>query len=116
MMGLKAAVFGTAKKKNAFTEEDKQKYIESWSQTDSILCGVNYYRANRTIEQSSGIIDVPTLVIHGMKDNFVRPIVLEGLPEFVKNLQVVKAEKSSHWIMHDEPELVASSIKDFINN
>ena len=51
-----------------------------------------------------------------MKDNFVRPIVLEGLPELVKNLQVVKAEKSSHWVMHDEPELVISSIKDFIND
>ena len=116
MMGLKAAVFGTARKKNAFTEEDKQKYIDSWSQPNSILCGVNYYRANRTIEQSAENIEVPTLVIHGMKDNFVRPIVLEGLPEFVKNLQIVKAEKSSHWVMHDEPDLVASSIKDFVIN
>jgi len=114
MMGLKAAVFGTTRKRGAFTEEDKQKYIESWSQPNSILSGVNYYRANRSIEQSSGVIKVPTLVIHGMKDNFVRPTVLEGLSEFVTNLQIVKAEKSSHWVMHDEPELVTSSIKDFV--
>jgi pimeloyl-ACP methyl ester carboxylesterase len=115
MMGLKAAVFGTTKKKDAFTEEDKQKYIESWSRPNSILCGVNYYRANRRIEQSSGIIDVPTLVIHGMKDNFVRAIVLEGLPEYVKKLKIVKAENSSHWVMHDDPELVISSIRDFLS-
>ncbi len=114
MMGLKAGVFGTTRKKNAFTEEDKRKYIELWSQPKSILCGVNYYRANRNIEQSSGIIDVPTLVIHGMKDNFVRPTVLEGLSEYVKNLKVVRAENSSHWVMHDDPELVNSSIKEFI--
>jgi pimeloyl-ACP methyl ester carboxylesterase len=114
MNGLKAAVFGTSRRKGAFTEEDKQKYIESWSQPDSILCGVNYYRANVNIEQSSGVIEVPTLVIHGMKDNFVRPTVLEGLEKYVKNLTIIKAEKSSHWVMHDEPELVASSIKDFI--
>ena len=114
MMALKAAVFGTTKKKNAFTEEDKQRYIEVWSQPNSVLCGVNYYRANRSIEQSAGIIDVPTLVIHGMKDNFVRALVLEGLPEYVKNLKIVKAENSSHWVMHDDPELVISSIRDFI--
>ena len=115
MMGLKAAVFGTTKKKNAFTEEDKQRYIETWSKPNSILCGVNYYRANRRIEQSAGIIDVPTLVIHGMKDIFVRSIVLEALPEYVKNLKIVKAENSSHWVNHDDPELVISSIKDFLS-
>jgi len=114
MMALKAAVFGTTKKKNAFTEEDKQRYIEVWSQPNSVLCGVNYYRANRSIEQSAGIINVPTLVIHGMKDNFVRPIVLEALPEYVENLKIVKAENSSHWIMHDDPELVISSIREFL--
>ena len=77
MMILKAAVFGTARKKGAFTEEDQQLYIESWSQPNSLLCAVNYYRANRRIDDSVGFIEVPTLVIHGMKDNFVRPLVLE---------------------------------------
>ena len=114
MMGLKGAVFGTTRKKNAFTKEDKERYIEAWSQPNSILCGVNYYRANRSVEQSTGNIDVPTLVIHGMKDIFIRPTVLEGLSEFVKDLQIIKAEESSHWVMHDEPELIASSIKDFV--
>lgn len=116
MMGLKASVFGTTKRKNAFTEQDKLKYIEAWSQPNSILCGVNYYRANRNIEDTSGVISVPTLVIHGMKDIFVRPTVLEGLTEYVKDLTIVKAENSSHWVMHDEPELVISKIKEFIKN
>jgi len=114
MMGLKASVFGTTRRKDAFSEEDKKKYIEAWSQPNSILCGVNYYRANRKIEEFSGEIDVPTLVIHGMKDNFVRPTVLEGLPEYVKDLTIVKVENSSHWVMHDEPELVITKIKEFI--
>jgi pimeloyl-ACP methyl ester carboxylesterase len=116
MMGPKAAVFGTARKKGAFTEEDKQLYIESWSQPNSLLCAVNYYRANRNITQSVGFIEVPTLVIHGMKDNFVRPLVLEGLPELVKDLKIVKVEHSSHWVMHDAPELVCSNIKEFVKS
>ncbi len=116
MMGLKAAVFGTARKKNAFTEEDKKKYLESWSIPNSILCGVNYYRANRNIDPYSGIIEVPTLVIHGMKDNFVKPVVLEGLADWVKDLRIEKIEKSSHWAMHDAPEVIIARIKEFFSN
>ena len=116
MMGLKAAVFGTTRNKNAFTEEDKQKYIEAWSRPNSILCGVNYYRASRYTKEPAGIIEVPTLVIHGMKDNFIRPVILEGLDEYVEDLTIVKADNASHWVMHDEPALVNSSIKEFLIN
>ncbi|MBY9003188.1 MAG: alpha/beta hydrolase [Candidatus Lokiarchaeota archaeon] len=115
MLALKGSVFGTSRRKNAFTEEDKQKYIESWSQPNSILNGINYYRANKYVSKQIGSIEVPTLVIHGMKDNFIRPITLEGLSDYVKDLKIVKAEKSSHWVMHDAPEIVCSSIREFIN-
>lgn len=32
MLALKGTVFGTARRKGAYSEEDKQKYIEAWSQ------------------------------------------------------------------------------------
>ena len=111
---LKFAVFGTARKKDAFTEDDKKKYFEAWSQPGAILGGVNYYRANRGFEGWTGVINVPTLVIHGMKDNYVTPVVLEGLDNYIKDLQIVRSENASHWVMHDDPELVNSSIRDFI--
>jgi pimeloyl-ACP methyl ester carboxylesterase len=116
MMGLKAAVFGTARKKGVFTEEDKKLYIKAWSQPNALLCAVNYYRANRRMTESAGYIEVPTLVIQGMKDNFVRPLTLEGLGELVKDLEIVKVERSSHWVMHDAPEIVCSSIKEFVTS
>jgi pimeloyl-ACP methyl ester carboxylesterase len=114
MMGLKASVFGTARRRNAFTKEDQEKYIEAWSKPNAVLCGVNYYRANTNLQEACGVIEVPTLVIHGMKDGFVRATVLEGLSDYVPDLKIVKAEKSSHWVMHDAPELVNTSIKEFI--
>ena len=49
-----------------------------------------------------------------MKDNFVRPLVLEGLEELVKDLKIVKVERSSHWVMHDAPEIVFSNLKEFV--
>jgi pimeloyl-ACP methyl ester carboxylesterase len=111
---LKWAVFeGVIDKKN-FTEFDKKQYLDAWSQPDAILGGVNYYRANLTFDNWTGIIEVPTLVIHGMKDIAVLPHVLDDLNRYVKNLKIVKSEKSSHWVMHDDPKLVISQIKNFI--
>ena len=54
------------------------------------------------------------LVIFGMKDIFVLPKVLEGLEDFIKDLKIFRIENASHWVMHDDPELVNSSIQSFL--
>jgi len=56
---------------------------------------------------------VPTLVIHGMKDIAVLPSVLDELSNYVSDLKVIRAENASHWVMHDVPELIISSFKEF---
>ncbi|MBA7656734.1 Haloalkane dehalogenase [subsurface metagenome] len=102
---LQLSVFGTAKNKKAFSEFDKEKYIEAWSQPGALTGGVNYYKANRSYEEWSGIINVPTLVIFGMKDIFVLPKVLEGLEDFIKDLKIVRIEELNYdtydWIFTD---------------
>ncbi len=111
---LKKVVFEDMYSKTNFTEFDKDKYIEAWSQPGAILGGVNYYRANTSFDELTGIIEVPTLVIWGMKDVALLPQQLEGLSDYVKNLKIVRSENSSHWITHDDPDLIISSIKEFI--
>ncbi|UCC20989.1 MAG: alpha/beta hydrolase [Promethearchaeota archaeon] len=97
-----------------FSENDREKYIEAWSQPGAIEGGVNYYRANRSLEDWKGIIEVPTLVLWGMKDIFLTSQLLEGLSEYVKDLRIECNDKSSHWITHDDPEFVANKIREFI--
>lgn len=115
---LKLVVFGMPIKKNALSEFDKKKYIEAWSQSGAINAGLNYYRAS--VEDSfgdeewTGIINVPTLVIHGMKDIALTPKILEGLSDYVKDLKIIRSENASHWVMVDDPELINSSIKVFL--
>ena len=108
---LKKAVFT----KN-FSDIDKEKYIQAWSQPGAIVGGVNYYRANTSFEDWKGIINVPTLVIWGMQDVALKPQLLEGLSDYVKDLRIERHEKSSHWITHDAPEFVSSKIRDFIQS
>jgi len=111
---LKFAVFENARRQDAFSEQDKSRYIKAWSQPDALKASTNYYRANRSYDEWTGLIDVPTLVIFGMKDTFIKPLVLDNLSDYVSDLQIVKSESSSHWVMHDDPEKVISSIDTFL--
>ena len=116
---LRFAVFGMATNKKAFSDFDKEKYVEAWSQPGAITAGVNYYRASAAnpsvAEDWNGIINVPTLVIHGMKDMALTPKILDGLEEYVKDLKIVRIENASHWVLVDDPKSVISNILEFIS-
>ncbi|TFF89354.1 MAG: alpha/beta hydrolase [Promethearchaeota archaeon] len=112
--GLKLAVFGSANK-NSFSQKDKNKYLRAWSQPGAIKSGIYYYTAFDMPYEAAGIIKVPTLIIWGMKDMFLLPKLLEGISDYVKDLKIVKSEKSTHWILHDDPDFVIENIREFIN-
>ena len=115
----------------AFTDEDREKYIEAWSQPGALTGGLNYYRAAPVAppklgEETAGdvrtglgsvenlMINVPTLVIWGEKDTALRTGNLEGLDEFVPDLTIARIPDGSHWVVHEQPERVNSLIRDFI--
>ncbi len=104
-------------------EFDQEKYIEAWSQPRVFENGLNYYkagykytRAGNSVENWVSKIDVPTLIIWGMKDSFLKPVILEGLPDYIKDLKIVRSENSNHFVMDDDPELVVKSIREFIKS
>jgi epoxide hydrolase 4 len=39
---------------------------------------------------------------------------LEGVEEFVPELTVRRVPEGSHWVIHEQPELINSYIRDFI--
>ena len=93
-------------------QETEDKYIEAWS-NGTINCGINYYRANMDYIDWSGIIKVPTLVIHGMKDNTILPGVLEGLEQYVEDLKIIRPENLGHSAMKEDPKMVAKTFQEF---
>ncbi|MHA2075570.1 MAG: alpha/beta fold hydrolase [Candidatus Hodarchaeales archaeon] len=111
---MRRAVFEENQNRQVFTEIDQERYIEAWSQPNALKSGVNYYRANLNFDELSGIVDVPTLVIWGMKDRALLPSQLDGLSDYVKDLTVVESKNSSHWIMFDDPELIIRNIRTFM--
>ena len=126
-------------KSGHYTEEDRQKWIDAWSQAGSTTAGLNYYRANHrnppfndrhpasTVAHSwsakevtsgakSTIIKVPTLVIWGMKDTAVLVGNLSGLDKWVPNLSVKLYPDDGHWVMMEKYKEVSQDIRKFIED
>jgi pimeloyl-ACP methyl ester carboxylesterase len=113
-------------KQGYFTEEDKKAYIEAWSQPGALTGGLNYYRATHlgsftgesddslSMDPSLFMVNVPTLVIWGEKDKWLLTGNLDGLEKYVPDLTVKRIPDGSHWVIHEQPGLVNSYIRKFI--
>jgi pimeloyl-ACP methyl ester carboxylesterase len=126
-------------KSGRYTEEDRQAWIDAWSQAGSTTAGLNYYRANHrnppfndrhpastiphswsakdvTAGATSTVITVPTLVIWGMKDTAILVGHLSGLDQWVTNLSVKLYPDDDHWVMLGKHTQVAQDIRRFIDD
>ena len=114
-----------------FTEDDKQMYINAWSQPGALTGGLNYYRAGglkppsqgerindlteKQLELSPVMINVPTLVIWAEKDTALTTHNLEGLDEYIPELKIKRIPEGSHWIINERPDKINSLIREFLS-
>jgi pimeloyl-ACP methyl ester carboxylesterase len=113
-----------------FNDDDRQIYIEAWSQPRALTGGLNYYRAgglrppkqdekisevaSTEMELNPVMINMPTLVIWGEKDTALTVYNLEGLEEFIPDLTIKRIPEGSHWIINEQPDKINSLIRDFL--
>jgi epoxide hydrolase 4 len=105
----------------------KQQYREVWGA--GLTGGCNYYRASplrpptETDKGAAGTdiphnlltVDLPTLVIWAMNDIALLPELIEGLDDYIPNLTLKKVDNATHWVIHEQPQLVAGYLQDFLN-
>ncbi len=108
------------------TTERRQRYRAVWAR--GIEGGLNYYRASPLYPPTPGdpgaaklkldaadfIVRVPTLVLWGMADQALLPALLHGLDELIPQLTVERLPNATHWLIHEEPQLVALRIREFL--
>jgi pimeloyl-ACP methyl ester carboxylesterase len=89
---------------------------------------VNWYRAAPFVVPAPGeaaampdwvaaedfTIAVPTLVLWGMRDTALLPVLLGGLDTFVPDLRVERFAEAGHNIIHDIPTELAAAIGAFL--
>lgn len=125
---LSDAVLTRGLKKGHFNEDDRQAYLTAWSQPGALTGSLNWYRAAgigpptsmdamaRSFEPSAGPskVDVPTLVIWGEKDQALVKENLDGLDQYVPDLTVRRIADGTHWVIHEQPAMVAAHIREFL--
>ncbi|HEY0112522.1 MAG TPA: alpha/beta hydrolase [Allosphingosinicella sp.] len=108
--------------------EERQHYLDDWSQPGVLTSMLNWYRASQVVvpkPDEEAILPLwthapfpklrtPTLVVWGLKDPALLPVQLEGLQEHVEDLRIVTSPTAGHFITWEEPGTVTSAIEDFL--
>jgi epoxide hydrolase 4 len=99
------------------------RYREAWSA--GLTGPLNYYRASPlrpaqapddaihslVLPDDAVTVRVPTTVLWGEGDRALRPGLLDGLERWVPQLELIRVPQASHWLVHEEPGLVAEAIR-----
>ncbi len=104
-------------------------YREAWHNAGRGLTGaLNYYRAS-PLRPARGPDDllhtlvlpdeavtsrVPTTVLWGEQDHALLPGLLDGLDRWVPQLALHRLPQGSHWLVHEQPGLVAEHIASLL--
>jgi pimeloyl-ACP methyl ester carboxylesterase len=102
-------------KRSTFSKEDMAAYKKAWRQPGALTAMINWYRAYKyNTEPASGMLQLPVLLIWGRKDCFLLPQMAQDSIGKCANGKLVMIEEATHWIHHEQPELVNTLIHDFI--
>lgn len=107
------------------TDEVREQYRAVWRA--GLTGGCNLYRASPlrpprpedpaaaavTLPPELLRVELPTLVLWAMDDIALPPALVDGLEAWVPNLQLQTVPGASHWIVHEQPALVARALQDF---
>jgi len=108
------------------TDAVRQQYRDVWQQ--GLTGALNYYRASplrppRADDPGANSIElpmemlritVPTLVIWGMQDMALPPGLVDGLEDYVSELELHRIADGSHWLVHEQPAAVTQIIGNWI--
>ncbi len=112
------------------TDSVRDQYREVWRA--GLTGGCNLYRASPlrpprlgpphndpaaaavTLARERLTVLLPTLVIWALDDIALPPALIEGLADYVPDMQLQQVPGASHWIVHEQPERVAGYLQDFL--
>ena len=108
-------VFGKALLRRAgrFEEADVESYAHAWHLTPML----NYYRAlrksRRELRAAHGRIEMPTLIIHGVREPVFLPASFEDLGRWVADVRLEHVERAGHFVQTDQPQRVNELLIEF---
>ena len=107
---------------------EREQSIAEWSQPGALTAMLNWYRASKLKVPPPAVnlpipqwvlgafpkVEVPTLVIWGMRDVALLPVQLDGLDRLVTELHVVRLPSAGHFAPWEAPDDVAQALAPFL--
>jgi pimeloyl-ACP methyl ester carboxylesterase len=108
---LKRSLVGTSRP-GTFPEDVLEDYVKSWK--GNVRTMINWYRALIQYRSSLswGRIDVPVLILWGKKDLFLSEGMASRSLDHCSDGELLLFD-ATHWILREEPDLVADHMSSF---
>lgn len=99
-----------------FSNEDFKRYQKAWDQPGALTGMLNWYRAGLRHPEKlpSSTINVPTLLIWGKKDAFLKHEMAQPSIDLCPSGKLIFLENVGHWLVHEEPQKISQLIHEFI--
>jgi pimeloyl-ACP methyl ester carboxylesterase len=101
-----------------FTGADLKQYRQAWQQKNALRSMINWYRAAVRYRNPAATfthkINMPTLILWGEKDKFLKKEMARKSLKYCQNGQLYYIPDATHWVHHEKPTLVNELIEDFI--
>ena len=108
--------------------EEREHYLADWARPGALTAMLNWYRASQLVVPepaetakmpawvSRGLprIEIPVLVIWGMKDRALLPLQLDGLDKQCADLTIVRLPDAGHFAPWEAPQAVAEALAPFL--
>lgn len=104
--------------RDAFRDEDIEKYVQCLSHPGALKAALDYYRENM---MSGGMemaraarTNAPVLVIWGGKDPSLGTFLLEGMERFAPRVRIRHIPRAGHWVQNEVPDEVNRELLTFL--
>lgn len=110
---LKSSYSGT------FSTANLSQYVQAWQQQNAIPSMINWYRAavryRNPAVMGNHKIDVPTLILWGEKDTFLKKEMARKSLSYCQKGKLYLIPDATHWVHHEKSQLVNELIEEFIS-
>lgn len=118
---LRATLRDGPARHGARPDEDVRRYLAALAPPGAIAAALNYYRAAFRLGPTAvgrGVrpVDVPTLHLWGDRDRYLVPSLADGLEPWVSGIRVEHLPTGTHWVQHDEVDLVNDRLLAFLHD
>lgn len=108
-------------KEGAFAERDLKSYQSAWMKPGAITGMLNWYRAlllqiKKGFKEIDLQVEVPTVILWGMQDQFLSKRLAKESAKRCKNVKVVFISDATHWVHHEQPEIINYLILTSLQN